>query len=437
MNFIMNPVVSYIASLLLYFMWFLAADMILTRRYNTVRTILYVIISAIPYTIVSFLQLLAIPRILFGSLAVVIPMMLLFQNKWIQKFFVAFLILCSTVISELLMLLILPMDEYIQSEKLSLIILAYLLYLFTNGILLATIVVVSRSIRRKYSGELNRGLFLLFLLFPISQYVAYAGWFTPMKDDLVTQRPYFMMIALILGIVADVLLAFSVKATARSAVLETRNELLEQQVKAEQEHYSALTANYEDIRHMRHDIDNHLYTIKSLLEDGKTEDAAQYADQLYHSEVFAARSLPGCENTIAASFLLHKEAELKKLGISLNSATILPKRTGIPDLDIICALGNLLDNAAEACMSLSDAVITLTVQWKAPYLQFVVSNPAQEQQQRKKRRIPELERGVGSEILHQLADRYDGHYERVQENGLCRTAIFLKGTEQGAIVHND
>ena len=428
----MNPVISYVSSILLFFMWFFSANLILTRRYSVSRTIAVVIISVIPYTIVSFLQLLAIPRILFGSLAVIIPMMLLFQDKWVQKLFVVFILLSSTVISELLLLVVLPMDEYIQSNDLSLIILAYLLYLFTNGILQAIIVVVSRSIQQKYSGELNSGLFFLFLLFPISQYVAYAGWFTPMKDDLVTQRPYFMMAALILGVVADVLLAFSVRATARSAVLETRNEILEQQVKAEQEHYSALTANYEDVRHMRHDIDNHLYTIKSLLDDGKTEDAAKYAEQLYQSDVFRARSLPGCENTVAASFLLHKQGELTKHGIRLESNISFPKRIGIPDLDIICALGNLLDNAAEACMALSDPVITLTVQWKSPYLQLNVSNPAPVQQQTKKRRIPELERGVGSEILYQLAERYDGHYESVQAEGVSHTTLFLKGLGQEA-----
>ena len=188
---------------------------------------------------------------------------------------------------------------------------------------------------------------------------------------------------------------------------------------------------------MRHDIDNHLYTIKSLLEDGKNEDAAEYAEQLYQSDVFRARSFPGCENTVAASFLLHKQEEVEKRGIRLDSSIILPKKTGIQDLDIICALGNLLDNAAEACIALPDAAIKLTVQWKAPYLQFDVSNPAPEQRQQKRRRIPELERGVGSEILRQMADRYDGHYEREEAEGICRTTLFLKGTQQGASAYND
>ena len=41
-----------------------------------------------------------------------------------------------------------------------------------------------------------------------------------------------------------------------------------------------MTASYEGVRKMRHDIDNHLYTIRSLLAMGKTDEAEDYARYL-------------------------------------------------------------------------------------------------------------------------------------------------------------
>ncbi len=65
-----------------------------------------------------------------------------------------------------------------------------------------------------------------------------------------------------------------------------------------------------------------------------------------------------------------------------------------------------------------------------------VYNPVPVQQKAKKRRIPELERGVGSEILYQLAERYDGHYESVQADEFSRTTLFLKGLGLEAEEHD-
>ena len=44
----------------------------------------------------------------------------------------------------------------------------------------------------------------------------------------------------------------------------------------------------------------------------------------------------------------------------------------------------------------------------------------------KKRRIPELERGIGFTILSSLADQYDGQFASEVSDGMFRTDIILK-----------
>ena len=54
----------------------------------------------------------------------------------------------------------------------------------------------------------------------------------------------------------------------------------------------------------------------------------------------------------------------------------------------------------------------------------------------KKRRIPELERGIGFQILQELADKYKGSFVHGQEGPWFLTALILKeGTADAAHCH--
>ena len=59
-------------------------------------------------------------------------------------------------------------------------------------------------------------------------------------------------------------------------------------------------------------------------------------------------------------------------------------------------------------------------------------NPAPPEEPRKRRRIPELERGVGTHILRELAEKYDGSLTQETENGrfLATLTLTLKGETQ-------
>ena len=43
------------------------------------------------------------------------------------------------------------------------------------------------------------------------------------------------------------------------------------------------------------------------------------------------------------------------------------------------------------------------------------------------RRIPELERGIGSHILRALAETYEGSYALTPSGGECTASLLLKG----------
>ena len=71
-------------------------------------------------------------------------------------------------------------------------------------------------------------------------------------------------------------------------------------------------------------------------------------------------------------------------------------------------LMNLMDNAVEACSQVASPFIRLEAGLRKDYLVVTESNPTPADDTRKKRRIPQLERGIGLHILTDLAGRYHG-----------------------------
>ena len=101
--------------------------------------------------------------------------------------------------------------------------------------------------------------------------------------------------------------------------------------------------------------------------------------------------------------------------------------TGIRNADMVVAFGNLLDNAAEACRDAGEKRLSLSARMNRGFLCIEVRNPAPAAPARHSRRIPELERGIGSHILRALAETYEGSYALTPSGGECTASLLLKG----------
>ena len=436
MEFAYHPAITLTLSSIQFILWLVAVGLILPRRFTMPVTVAISFVCLLTWLLIPFLPLLSPVRILAGIILFPIYVQILFQGKWYIKLLLTSSILAVLLVSEALMIpLFAPKTLPAAAMPISQQIIHNLIYFFIHVILLASLVAAAKYLKLRRSGEQVDRLVFLFLLFPVSQYFAFSGWFIP-EPPYVNISMGFSIFAVILFLAADAGLIVAMAAVSHSAALKAQNDLLQEQVSAEQEHYSALTANYEEIRRLRHDIDNHLFTIRALLSDGKSEDAAAYANEVYKADLFVNHRISGCENSIVASFILHKQTELAAKSIALQHELAIPADLKISNLDLICALGNLLDNAAEACSQIPNSTIHLRVRFLAPYLQILVSNPCPaEEPAPKRRRIAELPRGIGQEILSQLVQHYDGHMEQAKADGLYTVRLYLNNTVSESSIH--
>ena len=288
------------------------------------------------------------------------------------------------------------------------------------------LLVVSLPFLRARNNLSGRQL-LVFSVFPVTQILCSAA-----IQALIFYPPRYeytsvLLVVTALFLVSDSLLFRTMVRTEQRVQLEVENELLERQLDAQLAHYRDLTAQYEQIRAMRHDISHHLNTINALLQAGNLQAASAYSEQLLPAQTYSSR-LGSCRNPVVDAFLYTRTQEAGLRGVPVRADVSLPVELPVSNTDLIVAFGNLLDNALEACSGIPDAQITLRAHMDRGYLVIQESNPvrAQQPQGKKPRRIPELERGVGFRVLGSLAKKYDGSFRHTCENDTYTVTLSLR-----------
>ena len=288
------------------------------------------------------------------------------------------------------------------------------------------LLVVSLPFLRARNNLSGRQL-LVFSVFPVTQILYSAA-----IQALIFYPPRYeytsvLLVVTALFLVSDSLLFRTMVRTERRVQLEVENELLESQLDAQLAHYGDLTAQYEQIRAMRHDISHHLNTINALLQAGNLQAASAYSEQLLPAQAYSSR-LGSCRNPVVDAFLYTRTQEAGLRGVPVRADVSLPVELPVSNTDLIVAFGNLLDNALEACSGIPDAQITLRAHMDKGYLVIQESNPVRPRQPqgKKPRRIPELERGVGFRVLGGLAKKYDGSFRHMCENDTYTVTLSLR-----------
>jgi signal transduction histidine kinase len=303
----------------------------------------------------------------------------------------------------------------------------YSMYILINLTVISAFTAVLIAYKRRYQGLVIEKQWFMFILFPASQVYALFVWFNQYAayGNYDTRKAIVMVV---IDLLADAALLYTIRMTANNTELRIRSEMLEDQIHSQGNYYHHLASTYADIRKMRHDIDNHIYAMEGLLDRGDFQDAKDYIHRLSEQDK-AAVPFADCRNTVIASYLEKKREDIISEGITLETDLHLPAGLNISNPDLICIYGNMLDNAIEACRNTDNAKIILETQYDVPYLSISCSNTISGTVQEKKRRIPELERGIGMTILAGLAEQYDGRYTYRSENGMFHTEIILKNKE--------
>lgn len=166
--------------------------------------------------------------------------------------------------------------------------------------------------------------------------------------------------------------------TKRMLKQEQQEELMKLKIK-EYENQKFYIKNMEDImvniRAQKHDFINHVTTLYGLIYLNKLEEAKKYILDLAEDISFVNKIIDTGHPVITALINMKRDRILREK-IMLNLDVQLPEKISFDYIDLSIIIGNLLDNAIEACLnpSVKESFIDLKILTKVNYLVIEISN---------------------------------------------------------------
>ncbi|MCL2499270.1 MAG: GHKL domain-containing protein [Defluviitaleaceae bacterium] len=196
-------------------------------------------------------------------------------------------------------------------------------------------------------------------------------------------------------------------------------------------HIAEVEHIYNQMRGWRHDYHNHMQKLKAHLHLKQYGDIDTYltalADDLAQVDVIIKTG-----NVTVDAILNSKVSVARAKGINVNAKAIVPTKLNVAEIDLCVIIGNLLDNAVEACLRLTDPArrfIRVYIDILKGQLYISVSNARAGEVKRSGVSFlstkEETGHGFGLMRIDRLADKYGGFVNRQAEEGVFATEVML------------
>lgn len=195
---------------------------------------------------------------------------------------------------------------------------------------------------------------------------------------------------------------------------EMRNRILEEQNHFYEQQMNLMRESYENVRAVKHDINNSLNTIKSLVEVGDVEDVIAFITET-NSKMGDYKALIDTGNTALDGMLNYKLQDAMKKSIQCDYKLSIPKEMQINSFDLSAIVGNLMDNAIRETLKTECPHIWISAQYFKESILVVVKNTYVQNEQQDTKKADDGENmnlldihGVGLENVKKIVHKYDG-----------------------------
>ncbi|MBR4234969.1 MAG: GHKL domain-containing protein [Clostridia bacterium] len=196
-----------------------------------------------------------------------------------------------------------------------------------------------------------------------------------------------------------------------------------------QRHVEEVQNIYKTMRGWRHDYHNHIQTMLALEADGQREQLKKYLLGL-NDDLTQVDTVVKTGNVMVDAILNSKLSLIKSHGIATNVKAALPGALNVNDVDMCVALGNLLDNALEACLRQTEGERFIRVYIGVLKQQLYISVTNSSGTICRSGRSycstkATSEHGLGLYRIDRIAAKYNGSVNRQSEEGVFATELLL------------
>ncbi|MBQ8559620.1 MAG: sensor histidine kinase [Tyzzerella sp.] len=207
--------------------------------------------------------------------------------------------------------------------------------------------------------------------------------------------------------------------------LETKNHYRD----IEELEYQILEERIEDARRARHDVRHHMVVMGEYLDTG---DYARLKDYMNHYRKASDSEQPivFCPHRTVNGLILYFAHQAQEHEIDFQVQLSIPDKLNIPDIDISVLLGNLLENALDACKEQTQGKRRIIIRGKGDKhsLFFTIDNTCENTvKQNAKGQFVTTKKdgsGIGIESVKHIVERYHGVFT-AEKKGEMFCASFM------------
>lgn len=200
-----------------------------------------------------------------------------------------------------------------------------------------------------------------------------------------------------------------------------------------QKHCEEVQNMYRQTRGWRHDYHNHIQTMKAHLAMGNLKELEIYLNEL-EQDLTTVDTVIKTGNVMVDAILNSKISVAASKGIAVEAKAVVPKELGtsLSEVDICLIIGNLMDNAIEACVKIrqeGERFIRVYMDILKGQLYIYVINAVGESPKKLGALYISARNadghGFGLMRIDKVVDKYHGYLDRQHEEGVFATEIML------------
>jgi len=196
-------------------------------------------------------------------------------------------------------------------------------------------------------------------------------------------------------------------------------------------HFNEVETMHKQMSGWAHDYRNHLQTMKIFAQEGDLQSVLNYLDELGRDLQEAGPNQLRTGNKMCDTILNSKIALAEANNIKVTAEANIAIELSISQIDLCIIIGNLMDNAIEACMDLpeEERLIRIYMEMKGTQLYMSFTNTSAGKRRKKIAGRFATTKGEGHGFglvrVDNIVERLSGYISRNSEEGAYSTEIML------------
>lgn len=194
--------------------------------------------------------------------------------------------------------------------------------------------------------------------------------------------------------------------------------------------FQTLQERMDETRRMRHDLRHHIHMVNYYLEEKEYDKLQEYVNT-YRDAIPDGERIRFCENRIINNIVFYFASQAREQKIDFQAQLAISDNLKVDDHDISVLLGNLIENAMDACIEQQNTNRRIIIKGKGDEhsLLFTIDNTCENEITKNKKgeflTTKPAGNGIGITSAKKIVERYNGFFSADKKEDMFCVSFML------------